>query len=156
MSLDELTEKITKWGNDKGILDSDRNLFYIKNWNDPPAVWSLVNGKKRLSYAEKAYAQLQKTKEEVRELEEELEMLLSTSNSNKINGAVVKNNIMDAIGDIYVTLVMQAGVWGLEMEECVEYAYTQIKDRKGKMVDGIFVKEEEEQKKTEQMELPLL
>ena len=84
MSLDELTEKITKWGNDKGILDSDRNLFYIKNWNDPPAVWSLVNGKKRLSYAEKAYAQLQKTKEEVRELEEELEMLLSTSNSNKI------------------------------------------------------------------------
>ena len=63
---------------------------------------------------------------------------------------------MDAIGDIYVTLVMQTGVWGLEMEECVEYAYTQIKDRKGKMVDGIFVKEEEEQKKTEQMELPLL
>ena len=144
MSLDELTKSITEWGNDKGILDSDRNLLYISNWNDPPAVWSLVNSKKRLSYAEKAYAQLQKTKEEVRELEAELEMLLSTSDSNKINGAVVKNNIMDAIGDIYVTLVMQAGVWGLEMEECVEYAYTQIKDRKGKMVDGIFVKEEEE------------
>ena len=72
-------------------------------------------------------------------------MLLSTSDSNKINGAVVKNNIMDAVGDIYVTLVMQAGVWGLEMEECVEYAYTQIKDRKGKMVEGVFVKEEEEE-----------
>ena len=142
MSLDELTKNITKWGNDKGILNSDD--LPIATWNDPPAVWSFVNSKKRLSYAEKAYAQLQKTKEEVRELEAELEMLLSTSDSNKINGAVVKNNIMDAIGDIYVTLVMQAGVWGLEMEECVEYAYTQIKDRKGKMVDGIFVKEEEE------------
>ena len=71
MSLDKLTKNITEWGNDKGILNSDRNLLYISNWNDPPAVWSLVNGKKRLSYAKRAYAQLQKTKEEVRELEEE-------------------------------------------------------------------------------------
>ena len=124
MSLDELTKSIDKWGNDKGILNSDD--LPIATWNDPPAVWSLVNGKKRLSYTKKAYAQLQKTKEEVRELEEELEMLLSTSDSNKINGAVVKNNIMDAVGDIYVTLVMQAGVWGLEMEECVEYAYLSL------------------------------
>lgn len=154
MSLDELTKSIDRWGNDKGILDSDD--IPIAAWNDTLAVWSLVNGYKRLSYAERAYAQLLKTKEEVRELEEELEMLLTTSDSNKINGLEVKNNIMDAIGDIYVTLVMQTGVWGLEMEECVEYAYNQIKDRKGKMVEGVFVKEEEEQEKTEQMELPLL
>lgn len=154
MSLDELTKSIDRWGNDKGILNSDD--LPIAAWNDPPAVWSLVNGYKRLSYAERAYSQLLKTKEEVRELEVELETLLTTSDSNKINGLEVKNNIMDAIGDIYVTLVMQAGVWGLEMEECVEYAYNQIKDRKGKMVEGVFVKEEEEQEKTKQMELPLL
>ena len=30
---------------------------------------------------------------------------------------------------------------GLTLEECLEVAYNDIKDRKGKMVDGIFVKE---------------
>jgi len=27
------------------------------------------------------------------------------------------------------------------LEECLEVAYNDIKDRKGKMVDGVFVKE---------------
>jgi hypothetical protein len=27
------------------------------------------------------------------------------------------------------------------MEECLETAYNDIKDRKGKMIDGVFVKE---------------
>ena len=30
----------------------------------------------------------------------------------------------------------------LTIEECLEVAYNDIKDRKGKMVDGVFVKEE--------------
>ena len=30
------------------------------------------------------------------------------------------------------------------MEECLETAYNDIKDRKGKMVDGIFVKEKDD------------
>ena len=50
--------------------------------------------------------------------------------------------VKDAIGDIIVTLVMQASMWGLLIDECVEAAYQQIKDRKGKMVNGVFVKEE--------------
>lgn len=50
--------------------------------------------------------------------------------------------VMDAIGDIFVTLVIQCRAWGVTMEECVQGAYDEIKDRKGKLVDGIFVKEE--------------
>jgi NTP pyrophosphatase (non-canonical NTP hydrolase) len=49
--------------------------------------------------------------------------------------------IRDAIGDIIVTLIMQAQLWGLTMEECIEQGWSQIKDRKGRMVNGIFVKE---------------
>ena len=30
---------------------------------------------------------------------------------------------------------------GLSMEHCLEVAYDDIKDRKGKMIDGVFVKE---------------
>jgi len=47
----------------------------------------------------------------------------------------------DAIGDVYVTLVMQAQMWGLTMDECIEAAWQEIKDRKGRLVNGVFVKE---------------
>ena len=47
----------------------------------------------------------------------------------------------DAIGDTYVTLVLQAERWGLTMAECIDQAWNEIKDRKGRMVNGIFVKE---------------
>jgi NTP pyrophosphatase (non-canonical NTP hydrolase) len=47
----------------------------------------------------------------------------------------------DAIGDIIVTLVLQAQMWGLTLTECLDAAWDEIKDRKGRMVDGIFVKE---------------
>jgi len=47
----------------------------------------------------------------------------------------------DAIGDIFVTLVMQCGAWNLTMGECVEHAYEIISKRTGKMVAGQFVKD---------------
>lgn len=31
----------------------------------------------------------------------------------------------------------------LDFEECVRFSYDEIKDRKGKMVDGVFIKEED-------------
>jgi NTP pyrophosphatase (non-canonical NTP hydrolase) len=47
----------------------------------------------------------------------------------------------DDIGDIIVVLINIAERNGLTIEQCLEHAYNDIKDRKGKMVDGIFVKE---------------
>ena len=52
-----------------------------------------------------------------------------------------KPHARDAIGDIIVTLVLQAQMWGLTITECLDAAWDEIKDRKGRMVDGIFVKE---------------
>lgn len=49
--------------------------------------------------------------------------------------------IIDDIGDIIVVLINIAERNGLTIEQCLEHAYNDIKDRKGKMVDGIFVKE---------------
>ena len=48
---------------------------------------------------------------------------------------------IDAIGDIIVTLVIQAHMWNLEIDTCIEYAWQAIKDRKGQMINGQFVKE---------------
>ena len=48
----------------------------------------------------------------------------------------------DDIGDIIVVLINIAERNGLTIAECLQQAYGDIKDRKGKMVDGIFIKEE--------------
>lgn len=50
-------------------------------------------------------------------------------------------DIRDDIGDCIVVLVNLAERHGVSLTECVEMAYNDIKDRKGRMVDGIFVKE---------------
>jgi hypothetical protein len=71
-------------------------------------------------------AQLVKLKEEVDEL--------ATSIWNETSP-------IDDIGDIIVVLINIAERNGLSLYECLEHAYNDIKDRKGKMVDGIFVKE---------------
>lgn len=51
--------------------------------------------------------------------------------------------INDSIGDIYVVLTILSMQLGLNIEHCVAWAYNEIKDRKGKMIDGVFVKEDD-------------
>jgi NTP pyrophosphatase (non-canonical NTP hydrolase) len=73
-------------------------------------------------------AQCYKTEEEVREL------------SMAIIGND-KDEIVDALGDILVTIIIQAEMQGLSLTECLESAYNVISKRTGKMVDGQFVKD---------------
>lgn len=51
------------------------------------------------------------------------------------------DQVVDSLGDMFVVMVILAMQLGLEIEECIAQAYDEIKDRKGKMVNGIFVKE---------------
>jgi NTP pyrophosphatase (non-canonical NTP hydrolase) len=67
-------------------------------------------------------------------LEEVEELLLAVEKNNK-------PEIIDAIGDIGVTLIMQCHIQGITFTECLEAAYAVISKRKGKMIDGQFVKE---------------
>jgi NTP pyrophosphatase (non-canonical NTP hydrolase) len=53
-------------------------------------------------------------------------------------------NVSDDIGDCIVVLINIAVRNGLTLEQCMAQAYNDIKDRKGRMVDGIFVKETDE------------
>jgi NTP pyrophosphatase (non-canonical NTP hydrolase) len=49
---------------------------------------------------------------------------------------------IDDIGDCLVCLVNLAKMHGLTLEQCGNHAWQQIKDRKGEMRNGTFVKEE--------------
>jgi NTP pyrophosphatase (non-canonical NTP hydrolase) len=47
----------------------------------------------------------------------------------------------DDIGDIIVTLIMQCKLQGYDIVNCLSQAYSEISSRKGKMINGTFVKE---------------
>lgn len=49
--------------------------------------------------------------------------------------------IIDAIGDMVVVLTNLAKLEGFEIEECIDSAYHEIANRKGKMINGTFVKQ---------------
>ena len=55
---------------------------------------------------------------------------------------VSRDNLRDSIGDMIVVLINIAMRNNLSLYECMAKAYDEIKGRKGKMVDGSFIKEE--------------
>lgn len=52
-----------------------------------------------------------------------------------------RDEISDALGDILVTIIIQAKMQNMSLVECLEGAYNVITKRTGKMVDGQFVKD---------------
>jgi len=50
-------------------------------------------------------------------------------------------SILDDIGDMLVVMINICERNKVSLEECLEVAYDDIKDRKGRMIDGVFVKE---------------
>ena len=51
------------------------------------------------------------------------------------------NDVRDDLGDMLGVMINIMERNGISMVDCLEKAWDDIKDRKGKMVDGIFVKE---------------
>lgn len=54
-----------------------------------------------------------------------------------------RDKLKDGIGDMVVVLTILAAQNDLTLEECIAAAYDEIKDRTGRMVDGIFRKDVE-------------
>lgn len=114
--FDDLQEKVIAWARQKEILSKATPL-----------------------------TQVSKTQEELDELKEALHYQ-SLGETHYINskGKAVKteDEILDSVGDILVTLIIQAEMQGLNIVDCLEVAYGVISKRTGKMIDGIFVKDE--------------
>lgn len=51
--------------------------------------------------------------------------------------------VKDSLGDVLVTLILLAEDLGLNLLDCLNSAWGEIKDRKGEVKDGSFVKEED-------------
>ena len=88
--------------------------------------WALEKG---LNDSNK-YVQLAKLMEEAGELAE----------------GIIKDRddqIADSLGDIFVVITILAMQLKLDIDQCAKLAYDEIKDRKGLMINGSFIKEED-------------
>lgn len=72
-----------------------------------------------------------------------LQMLKMTEEVGELANALGKGKqelIADGIGDVLVVLRVLCLQLDLNLEECLRVAYEEIKDRKGVMVNGFYVK----------------
>ena len=64
--------------------------------------------------------------------------------AGELGRAILKDDqdeFVDAIGDMVVVLTNLAHLGGTTIENCIDSAYNEIKDRKGGMKNGTFVKD---------------
>lgn len=74
------------------------------------------------------------------------QMLKLTEEMGELASAIAKgreHEAYDAIGDCMVVLTIIAKQLDTTLGKCLADAYAEIRHRKGRMVDGVFVKEEE-------------
>lgn len=73
------------------------------------------------------------------------QFLKTVEETGELASALAKGDIpqvIDAIGDIVVTLTLVAACQNIDIELCIEAAWYAIKDRKGYLnANGVFVKE---------------
>lgn len=68
------------------------------------------------------------------------------SEAGEVADAILKMDntaIKEEIGDVIVTLVILSNVQGWSLNECLETAYNKIKNRKGKTINGTFIKQQD-------------
>ena len=67
-----------------------------------------------------------------------------TEELGELSAGINKNDedkVKDSLGDILVTLIILAQDLNLDLLDCLNSAYRVIKNRKGKTINGVFVKE---------------
>jgi NTP pyrophosphatase (non-canonical NTP hydrolase) len=75
----------------------------------------------------------------------EVQLLKAISEMGELADATIKNDqeaIVDAVGDVMVCLINYCALQELNLVDCMEVAYDQIKNRKGRLLpNGVFQKD---------------
>lgn len=75
----------------------------------------------------------------------QLQLCKVVEETGEIAHEVTRNNldspeIIDALGDTTVTIIILADILGYDIRDCLASAYEEIKDRNGITVNGTFIK----------------
>lgn len=120
MSFKDLKDKVLRWAKDKDLL-----------------------------HAENADKQFMKFIEEVFEFNVEMVTGFNYIKQCEYIGTSLDHdlkkirNLKLEMGDIFVTLIILCEQIGIDPEECLSMAYEKISKRKGKTINGQFIKEED-------------
>jgi len=75
----------------------------------------------------------------------EVQLLKAMSEMGELADATIKKDkeaIVDAVGDVMVCLVNYCALQDINLVDCMEVSYDQIKNRRGTLLpNGLFVKE---------------
>ncbi|GIP63345.1 hypothetical protein J32TS6_19000 [Virgibacillus pantothenticus] len=80
------------------------------------------------------------------EAQPEKQMLKLVEEVGELAQGLAKGNldqVIDSIGDVYVVLTILSMQMDLDIKDCIAAAYAEISDRKGKMINGVFIKQED-------------
>ena len=69
------------------------------------------------------------------------------------DNALKGRDVTDDIGDVIVCLINVARLAELDLTTCLRHAYNDIKDRRGEMVGGVFIKESDLEAYRRKMEI---
>ena len=75
------------------------------------------------------------------------QMLKVVEELGELAAGITKNNeeaTIDGLGDTFVTLIILSHQLGYEPRECLKAAYDEIKSRSGTTVNGVFIKDEQQ------------
>lgn len=145
-------QRIDEFDNDIELVFEDLKLLFKQSDNK---TFEYLKNKvlnwakdKDLLHEENAEKQFMKFMEEIFEFRDE--WLLYVHEYNKIDYGEADNdpevielrhNMKLEMGDIFVTLIILCDQLNLDPVDCLGRAYEKIKDRKGKTINGVFIKE---------------
>lgn len=95
---------------------------------------------KDLLHEENTDKQFMKFVEEVFEFKSEMDVYFDGAETLK---SLNKEYMKDEMGDVFVTLIILCKQLDIDPVECLDMAYEKISKRKGKTVNGTFIKEED-------------
>ena len=101
---------------------------------------------KDLLHEENAEKQFMKFIEEVFEFKSEMDNITNTKGDGDFYNDCIEEYNKKArleMGDIFVTLIILCKQLNIDPTNCLEMAYKKISKRKGKTIDGVFIKEED-------------
>lgn len=123
MNFKELKDKVLSWADDKDLLHSEnadkqfmKFIEEVFEFKTEFYVWSLYKNFKH---------------------DKNIEQDFSVEESERWK------NLKLEMGDIFVTLIILCEQLEIDPEECLEMAYKKISKRKGKTINGQFIKEED-------------
>lgn len=149
--MEELINKVVLWSKDRNLNTADPNKQLLKLWEEFGELNAAIARDNRDDVIDAIgdmlvvmiiYCQQKKYYSIYRLFEFDIENLETEALIDSTAYEILHlRNFIQSIKDIVTRLSIIAERYDAELDWCLESAYNEIKDRKGKMINGVFVKE---------------